>query len=232
MKNWTLICLLVISFTAAPHSGRTDSSGGHRCSNKSISKGLCTGYHYHSRNHKKSISSSSKPISKNSKVVGPFSTLYDRKEWPHWIDTNNDCQNTRAELLIEHSLIEVKFRNNKRCSVISGRWYDHYSGKTWNKAGDVDIDHIVPLKWAHGHGGQHWSKQLKRTFANDHHNLLIVEDGLNQEKGAKGPDLWMPPNHPFRCDYVKKFDFIVKKYELNYAPSEKRIIDRMITRCQ
>jgi hypothetical protein len=29
------------------HSGRTDSSGGHNCSDKSIRKGLCTGYHYH-----------------------------------------------------------------------------------------------------------------------------------------------------------------------------------------
>ena len=29
------------------HSGRTDSSGGHNCSQKSIDKGLCYGYHYH-----------------------------------------------------------------------------------------------------------------------------------------------------------------------------------------
>ena len=29
------------------HSGRTDSNGGHRCSDKSKRKGLCTGYHYH-----------------------------------------------------------------------------------------------------------------------------------------------------------------------------------------
>lgn len=29
------------------HPGKTDSSGGHNCSAKSIEKGLCTGYHYH-----------------------------------------------------------------------------------------------------------------------------------------------------------------------------------------
>ena len=29
------------------HSGRTDSSGGHRCSDKSKRKGLCSDYHYH-----------------------------------------------------------------------------------------------------------------------------------------------------------------------------------------
>ena len=29
------------------HSGRTDSNGGHKCSDKSKQKGLCSGYHYH-----------------------------------------------------------------------------------------------------------------------------------------------------------------------------------------
>jgi hypothetical protein len=29
------------------HSGGTDASGGHNCSQKSIDKGLCYGYHYH-----------------------------------------------------------------------------------------------------------------------------------------------------------------------------------------
>ena len=29
------------------HSGRTDSRGGHNCSEASKRKGLCTGYHYH-----------------------------------------------------------------------------------------------------------------------------------------------------------------------------------------
>ncbi|MBD1382338.1 YHYH domain-containing protein [Metabacillus arenae] len=44
-----LVLLLIISFQnmAGAHSGRTDSSGGHNCSEKSKAKGLCTGYHYH-----------------------------------------------------------------------------------------------------------------------------------------------------------------------------------------
>lgn len=29
------------------HSGRTDSNGGHNCSESSKRKGLCSGYHYH-----------------------------------------------------------------------------------------------------------------------------------------------------------------------------------------
>ncbi|MGE7021218.1 copper amine oxidase N-terminal domain-containing protein [Solibacillus cecembensis] len=42
-----LSLLLSPSLIADAHSGRTDSKGGHNCSDKSIAKGLCTGYHYH-----------------------------------------------------------------------------------------------------------------------------------------------------------------------------------------
>jgi hypothetical protein len=51
MKKWSYLLALILVFSlhnnAEAHSGRTDSSGGHNCSPKSISKGLCTGYHYH-----------------------------------------------------------------------------------------------------------------------------------------------------------------------------------------
>lgn len=53
MKRLILILSSVLLFSlvtpalALAHSGRTDSNGGHNCSAKSISKGLCTGYHYH-----------------------------------------------------------------------------------------------------------------------------------------------------------------------------------------
>ncbi|MFT4731265.1 MAG: hypothetical protein ACI89W_000272 [Gammaproteobacteria bacterium] len=41
------LAIFVISSPAFSHSGRTDKNGGHNCSQKSIDKGLCTGYHYH-----------------------------------------------------------------------------------------------------------------------------------------------------------------------------------------
>lgn len=48
MKQLAFILTLVIASTsAAAHSGRTDSSGGHNCSQSSKNKGLCSGYHYH-----------------------------------------------------------------------------------------------------------------------------------------------------------------------------------------
>ncbi len=44
-----LIMLTSLSSNSFAHSGRTDSNGGHNCSEASKRKGLCTGYHYHKR---------------------------------------------------------------------------------------------------------------------------------------------------------------------------------------
>ncbi len=219
---------MVVTSTAHSQESRTDDSGGDRCIKISSDRGICSRYHNHQELSFKPSSPTGNKIAKN---AGPYSKLYNRKEWPHWIDIDKDCQNTRAEILIERSMAAVTYRNKKKCSVISGNWFDPFSGKTWTHASDVDIDHIVPLKWAHGHGGQNWTKRQKRQFANDLENLLIVEDNLNQAKGAKSPDDWMPPNQAFRCEYVKLFDEIVKKYQLRYVPSEKRIIERMLLKC-
>lgn len=51
MKNILIILVIMFATTGyvSAHSGRTDGSGGHNCSAKSKRKGLCSGYHYHSR---------------------------------------------------------------------------------------------------------------------------------------------------------------------------------------
>lgn len=42
-----LLLLVLINVAVYSHPGKTDSRGGHNCSAKAKSKGLCTGYHYH-----------------------------------------------------------------------------------------------------------------------------------------------------------------------------------------
>lgn len=42
-----LVLFMALSPVVNAHSGRTDSNGGHNCSEKSKAKGLCSGYHYH-----------------------------------------------------------------------------------------------------------------------------------------------------------------------------------------
>lgn len=171
-------------------------------------------------------------VEANTLKQGSFSGLYNRADWKHWVDADGDCQNTRAEVLIMQSMGRVAFTTSKRCSVKSGAWLDPYSGLSYSQASDLDIDHVVPLSWANGHGGSGWSKYQKRRFANDTSNLIAVGNKLNRVKGDKGPDEWLPPRHEYRCEYLVRFTAIVAKYRLVYVSSEKRVIDRMKKACR
>ncbi|SDN57835.1 YHYH domain-containing protein [Bacillus sp. OK048] len=69
---FTLLFILLSGTFASAHSGRTDSSGGHNCSEKSKAKGLCTGYHYH--NGGGGSTSSSTPIVNTDKDCTDFAS--------------------------------------------------------------------------------------------------------------------------------------------------------------
>jgi hypothetical protein len=61
-----------------------------------------------------------------------FVTLYDRSDWPHWLDNDKDCQNTRHEILIQTSTKPGEFKGtDNECNVLAGEWYDSYSGDTF-----------------------------------------------------------------------------------------------------
>jgi hypothetical protein len=160
-----------------------------------------------------------------------YSNVYNRKDWPHWSDSDRDCQDTRHETLIDHSKISVSFKTSKKCNVMQGKWYDPYSGDTYTTAKDLDLDHIVPLKFAHTHGGDKFSRDKREKFANDPDNLLLVDLSLNRQKGAKGPTEWMPPYQSYRCEYIIRFDFVMTKYGLQYTSAETRILNRMRNAC-
>jgi hypothetical protein len=160
-----------------------------------------------------------------------FVTLYDRSDWPHWLDNDKDCQNTRHEILIQTSTKSVEFKTEKECNVLAGEWYDPYSGDTFIISKDLDLDHIVPLKFAHGHGADKWSRERKAMFANDLDNLILAKASLNRQKGARGLTEWLPANFPYRCEYIPRFNAVMAQYELSYIPSEQRIVNRMVKAC-
>lgn len=160
-----------------------------------------------------------------------FVRLYQREDWAHWQDADGDCQDTRAELLIRSSRVPVSFRDARRCVVDSGEWLDPYSGELIFQASELDIDHLVPLKHAHGHGADQWPQQDKARFANDPANLVAVRAALNRSKGAQSPDQWLPPQRQFWCEYGQRWQQIKHRYGLQITPPEARALERLSGYC-
>lgn len=156
---------------------------------------------------------------------------YRREDWTHWSDFDRDCLDTRQEVLLAYSF-ERPILSRNGCSVLSGAWLCPYGGKKYTLPSDLDVDHVIPLQWAHVHGGAKWTAQEKELFANDTDNLLLVDDGLNQSKGAKGPDKWMPPNLHFRCTYLATWQSLLEKYgDLKMTTAEARVFSREMKAC-
>nr|WP_161556009.1 HNH endonuclease family protein [Mangrovicoccus ximenensis] len=109
----------------------------------------------------------------------------------------------------------------------TGRWLDPYTGRTYTDDDDIDIDHVIPKKWAWEHGAWRWSPEMRSRFANDNQNLLAVDDSANQSKSDKGPDEWMPPLASYSCDYITLFVALVAKYELQLSPAEDGTYNRI-----
>ncbi|WP_020405151.1 HNH endonuclease [Hahella ganghwensis] len=219
------VILCLSSAVVYGHPGRQDSQGGHYDRK--------TGeYHCHQEQcftNQKQIQVATIEAETDGR---DFSPVYRREDWKHWSDLDRDCMNTRHKILKMLTKAPVTLSDNG-CNVSTGTWNDPYSGKIYHQASDLDIDHVIPLKWANDHGGYVWSSQQKEVYANDPDNLLAVDDSLNQQKGAKGPDEWMPPNHQYRCEYTVQWTKILNKYpDLKMTSKEKRIFARQQVACK
>jgi len=171
-----------------------------------------------------------KRLSEQGDNVSDFSN-YQRDEYiSSWIDEDGDCQNLRHEMLIRHSQRKVIFTNSSQCTVTGGLWLDPYLGKVITIASDLDVDHVIPLAYAHANGGAAWPRSKKQSFAMDEINLLLVDDGENQLKGAKGPSGYLPRKE-YQCDYVKKWQLVATKYELEVPHTDSRVLLNISTAC-
>lgn len=224
VQTATFTFLTAISLNTLGHGGGLDKQGGHF--NRKTNE-----YHCHREPCRFFSIKSSKAVQDAESRGRAYSVLYNRKDWPHWTDDDGDCQNTRAEVLIAHSQLPVKFKRNKGCNVTHGRWYGVYTGQIFTKASDLDIDHIVPLAHAHRQGGANWTRSQKRAFANDPENLLPVEDNANQAKGDKGPDQWKPQQKSYWCVYARKWEYVKEKYRLGFNGQERSALREMKVTC-
>ena len=159
---------------------------------------------------------------------------YSRSQWKHWVDENGDCQDARQEALISESLVEVTFESERKCRVATGRWYGAFAGIYVETPGDLDIDHLVPLKNAHDSGGWAWSSDRKQEYANylgDLDHLIAVTKGANRSKGAKGPEDWRPPDEGYWCQYATDWTEVKMEWGLTMTQRETEAVIEMLDTC-
>lgn len=157
---------------------------------------------------------------------------YDRGEYGGWIDSDRDCINTRHEVLAAESLVPPLFLN---CKVVTGLWFDPYTGLTFTNPQDLDVDHMVPLAEAHRSGAASWTREQKRAYANDLDNpghLFAVQARANRQKGARDPAQWMPSNESFHCAYVLAWIGVKDKWGLTMDEAESLVIENILRKKQ
>lgn len=160
---------------------------------------------------------------------------YQRKEYGYGLDADKDGKNTRTEHLINNSLNKVSFKTAKERRVDKGKWFDPYTGVTFHSADAVDIDHLVALYEVHISGGYKWSAEKKRAYANDlgaDSPLRITHRWTNRiPKSADDPTEYTPSYVPGRCQYLKDWINIKRKWGLSMDSDEAEAISDQMKAC-
>ena len=160
---------------------------------------------------------------------------YNQDDWKHWTDADGDCQDARQEVLIAESLDQVTFETDRKCRVETGRWFGAFTGVYTGDPGDLDVDHMVPLKNAHLSGGWSWNAEMREEYANhlsDPAHLIAVTAGANRSKGAKGPEEWGPPDETYWCQYATDWSGIKARWDLTMTEPEADAVAGMLDTCE
>lgn len=154
----------------------------------------------------------------------PPAEIYNRKKhFGTWIRAQG-CLNVRHLVLLTSSLTEdVSYTDDRNCRVKTGLWFDFFSGLWFEKASEVDIDHMIPLKHAYDRGAHRWGPARRCYFANfiDHPHALVPMDRFeNRIKGDQGPTTYTPTNPEARCHFVRQWVEIKAIWDLEFLPDE------------
>ncbi|MFB9476824.1 HNH endonuclease family protein [Nonomuraea salmonea] len=162
---------------------------------------------------------------------------YTRDAFPHWSSHGHGCD-TRELVLIREGRGRdgdgPAVETGPGCRPLKGSWWSPYDGATWTEPGDVDIDHMVPLKEAWRSGAAGWSVERRRAFANDldvSPQLWAVTDNVNASKADSDPAEWRPPRTEFWCRYAKAWVEVKARWELAAQQEEVEALREMLGTC-
>lgn len=146
-----------------------------------------------------------------------------------WFDTDGDGCDQRSQVLAR-DLTAVE-RKPGRCGVQSGTLDDPYTGSQITGTSKIQIDHVVPLAEMWRSGAASWPQERRVAAANDLRNLVAVAGKVNQAKGDKTPDEWMPPNAGYACSYGRIYVTVKTAYALTVAPAERTALENALAAC-
>ncbi|QDK38394.1 HNH endonuclease family protein [Bdellovibrio sp. NC01] len=169
----------------------------------------------------------------HNETYGDVNEPYNRKKhFGTWINDKHDdtCYNTRAKVLIRDSSTEVTFTSSG-CTVSTGTWDEPYAGHHITKASDIQIDHFVPLKNAYVSGAYKWDYSKRCLYANflgNSFHLISADGSQNEKKSDSSPELYMPPNKEYACQYLQQWLKVKMIWELGLTPPEKDAVVKLI----
>jgi len=146
-----------------------------------------------------------------------------------WLDVDGDGCDQRNQVLARDMTDVV--RKEGRCSVTSGKLLDPYTGDTLTSTSKIQIDHVVPLAEMWRSGAAAWTPERRAAAANDLNNLIAVTGKVNQSKGDKTPDEWMPPNPAYACSYARVYVGVKTEYGMSVRPEERAALDKSLATC-
>ena len=158
---------------------------------------------------------------------------YHRSLYGGWLDTDNDCQDTRQEILIAESRVETSL-DETGCIVIAGEWYDPYLDSLITDPSVIDIDHFIPLAEVHRSGGAKWDDSTRYSFGNDLSKngvLIPVSASANRSKGDRDPANWLPPNTAYHCQYIARWVALKETWRLTMDYVEHQAVMDMQDDC-
>lgn len=175
---------------------------------------------------------------------------YDREKYfGGWASNGCGSATTRDTILARDLKGAVR---NPKCQVVSGTLSDPYTGRTIqfrrgrNTSSAVQIDHVVALLDAWESGARDWDQAKRIQYANSPDVLLASDGPANMAKGSGldvngtalyrsqdsgAPDIWMPDNKAYRCDYAAKRATIKSKWGLTMTPREKQQTVSVLSQC-
>jgi hypothetical protein len=158
-------------------------------------------------------------------------TDYSRDQFGSGWSTVNGCD-TR-NIILNRDLTNPVI--DEECQIVGGTLNDAYTGKTieFHKelGSAIQIDHIIALSDAWQKGAQLLTRQQRILLANDPLELIAVDGPANMEKSDADAASWLPPNKPFRCQYVARQIAVKQKYSLWVTTAEKTAMRDVLAGC-